>query len=130
MRHLYFHSTNYVLRSVFRATSSDRDFACMGWFLRLLGWTCLLIIVQKMSQLVLAILQRPWLVNNLFLLLLNILDLCLILVHVGVMLLIYQRSRIRWSHLPIIFGVVEHLGIADVLLFLILLMLMGALAIV
>ena len=56
MRHLYFHSTDYVLRSVFRAASSNRDFACVGWFLRFLGWTRLLIIVQKMSQLLLAVL--------------------------------------------------------------------------
>ena len=131
---LNFHSTNYVLGSVFRATSSSCNFTCLDWLLHFLmyflGWTSLLIIVQKMPQLLLAVLECPWLVDNWFSLLMHLLDLGLILLHVGVLMLAHEHSWIGWSHLPVIFSVVEHVRVADVLLFLVLVMLMGALAVV
>jgi len=57
-----------------------------------LGWTSLLIIVQKMPQLLLAVLECPWLVDNLFSLLMHVLLIGLILLHVGVLLLVYEHS--------------------------------------
>jgi hypothetical protein len=96
MRPLNFHSTDYVLGSVFRATSSSCNFTWLDWLLHFLmyflGWTSLLIIVQKMPQLLLAVLECPWLVDNWFSLLMNVLDLGLLLLHVGVLLLAYEHS--------------------------------------
>ena len=96
MRPLNLHSTDYVLASVFRATSSSCNFTCLDWLLHLLmyflGWTNLLIIVQKMPQLLLAVLECPWLVDNWFSLLMHLLDLGLILLHVGVLMLAHQHS--------------------------------------
>ncbi len=92
MRPLNFHSTDYVLGSVFRATSGSSNFTCLDWLLHFLWWTSLLIIVQKMPQLLLAVLERPWLVDNLFSLLMNVLDLGLILLHIGLLLLVYEHS--------------------------------------